>query len=192
MKIMKLFRNILIPIALLGSLLLQGCVEKEFGEITDLNLSRCLQPMNLSARVSASLGDVVTFSWDVTKDAEVYLLTVLKSDGSTFLSEEVAPGAVPFQKKLDADESYTFTVQARADGKGDSKLAEYGKTFKTFAVKDNLFLKVTASPWPGPRMWPITWMWTASNMRFPAPRSSRVPRPSRPMKRPQPRLPSKA
>lgn len=144
MKIMKLFRNILIPIALLGSLLLHGCVEKEFGEITDLNLSRCLQPMNLSARVSASLGDVVTFSWDVTKDAEVYLLTVLKSDGSTFLSEEVAPGAVPFQKKLDADESYTFTVQARADGKGDSKLAEYGKTFKTFAVKDNLFLKVTA------------------------------------------------
>lgn len=140
---MKLFRNIFIPIALLGSLLLSGCTEKEFSEITDLNLGRCLQPMNLNARVSASQGDVVTFSWDVTKDAETYLFTVLDSDGSSYLSEEVAPGTVPFQRKLEADKSFTFTVQARAEGKGDSKLAEYGKVFKTFATKSNLYLKVT-------------------------------------------------
>jgi len=139
---MKLFRNIFIPIALLGSLLLSGCTEKEFSEITDLNLGRCLQPMNLNARVSASQGDVVTFSWDVTKDAETYLFTVLDSDGSSYLSEEVAPGTVPFQRKLEADKSFTFTVQARAEGKGDSKLAEYGKVFKTFATKTNLYLKV--------------------------------------------------
>ena len=127
----------------LAAVILASCAAKEqFNPNEELNLSRCLQPMNLNARVSASLGDVVTFSWNVTKDAEVYVLTVLNADGSTFLSEEVAPSSVPVQKKLDADKTYSFTVQAKAAGKGESKLAEYGKTFKTFAVKDNLYMKV--------------------------------------------------
>ena len=126
----------------LAALVLGACAREEFNPNEDLNLSRCLQPMNLNARVSAALGDVVTFSWDVTKDAEVYILTVLGSDGSTFLSEEVVPGSVPYLKKLEADKTFTFQVQAKAAGKGDSKVADYGKTFKTFAVKDNLFLKL--------------------------------------------------
>ena len=131
-------------IVALAAIVLGACAREKFEPIEDLNLSRCLQPMNLNARVSASLGDVVTFSWDVTKDAEVYVLTVLNADGSTFLTEEVAPGSVPYQKKLDADKTYSFTVQAKAEHKGESKIAEYGKTFKTFAVKDNLYLKVSA------------------------------------------------
>lgn len=128
----------------LAAVVLGACAREEFVPQDELNLSRCLQPMNLNARVSAALGDVVTFSWDVTKDAEVYVLTVLNADGSTFLTEDVSPSAVPVQKKLVADQTFTFTVQARAEGKGESKLATYEKTFKTFAVKDNLFLKVTA------------------------------------------------
>lgn len=127
----------------LAAVILASCAAKEqFNPNEELNLSRCLQPMNLNARVSAALGDVVTFSWNVTKDAEVYVLTVLNADGSTFLREDVAPSSVPVQKKLDADKTYSFTVQAKAEGKGESKLAEYGKTFKTFAVKDNLYMKV--------------------------------------------------
>ena len=141
---MKAMNKIKYAILALAAVVLGACVQEEFKPNEELNLSRCLQPMNLNARVSAALGDVVTFSWDVTKDAEEYVLTVLNADGSTFLSETVSPSSVPFQKKLDADKTYTFTVQATASGKGESKLAEYGKTFKTFAVKDNLFLKVTA------------------------------------------------
>lgn len=121
-----------------------SCAREEFQPNENLNLSRCLQPMNLNARVSAALGDVVTFSWDVTKDAEVYVFTVLNADGTEFLKEEIAPSSVPYVKKLDADKTYTFTVMARAEGKDDSKLAEYDKKFKTFAVKDNLYMKVAS------------------------------------------------
>jgi len=140
---MKAMNKIKYAILALAAVILASCAAKEqFNPNEELNLSRCLQPMNLNARVSAALGDVVTFSWNVTKDAEVYVLTVLNADGSTFLREDVAPSSVPVQKKLDADKTYSFTVQAKAEGKGESKLAEYGKTFKTFAVKDNLYMKV--------------------------------------------------
>ena len=142
-RIMKAMNKIKYAIVALVAIVAASCEREPFNPNEELNLSRCLQPMNLNARVSAALGDVVTFSWDVTKDAEVYILTVLNIDGSTFLTEELAPSAIPCQKKLDADKTYTFNVQAKAEGKGESKVAEYGKTFKTFAVKDNLYLKVT-------------------------------------------------
>ncbi len=141
-RIMKAMNKIKYAIVALVAIVAASCEREPFNPNEELNLSRCLQPMNLNARVSAALGDVVTFSWDVTKDAEVYILTVQNSDGSTFLSEEVAPGSVPYQKKLEADKTFTFQVQARSATKDDSKIAEYGKTFKTFAVKDNLFLKL--------------------------------------------------
>ena len=140
---MKAMNKIKYAILALAVAILGSCMPEAFNPVEELDLARCLQPMNLNARVSASLGDVVTFSWDVTKDAEVYVLNVLNSDGSVFLTEEVAPNAVPVQKKLAADQSFSFTVQAKAVGKGDSKVAEYGKNFKTFAVKDNLYLKVS-------------------------------------------------
>ena len=122
-----------------------SCSTKEFDEITELNLSRCLAPMGLNARVSAALGDVVTFSWDVSKDAEKYNFVVYTDAAGTqvYLSETVLPSQVPYQKKLEADQTYWFSVQATASGKGDSKIAFLDKSFKTFAVKDNLFLKVS-------------------------------------------------
>lgn len=141
---MKAMNRIKYALVALAALVLGACAREEFNPNEEMNLSRCLQPMNLNARVSASLGDVVTFSWDVTKDAEVYVLNVLKADGSNFLTEEVAPSAVPVQKELDPDETYTFTVQAKAVNKADSKVSEYEKTFKTFFVGTNLYLKVTA------------------------------------------------
>ena len=129
----------------LGLLLLPGCSSKEFDEVTDVNLTRCLEPMNLGAKVSSTLGDVVTFSWDVTKDAESYLLTICNDADMTdvYLTESVSPSDVPLQKKLEADRTYYFSVQACSERKQDSKVALYGKAVKTFAVKDNLFLKLT-------------------------------------------------
>ena len=145
MKISKLFQYICIPMLSLGLLLLPGCSSKEFDEVTDLGLTRCLEPMNLGAKVSSTLGDVVTFSWDVTKDAQNYLLTICNDADMTdvYLTETVSPSDVPLQKKLEADRTFYFSVQAKADGKQDSKVALYGKSVKTFAVKDNLFLKLS-------------------------------------------------
>ena len=140
---MKAMNKIKYAALALVALVVGACTAEEFSPNETLVLKRCLQPMNLNARVSASLGDVVTFSWDVTKDAESYTLTVT-SNGEVYLSETVAPSAVPYQKKLDADKTYTFSVQATSGTKEDSKVAEYGKTFKTFAVKDNLYMKVAA------------------------------------------------
>ena len=128
----------------LAAIVLGSCAHEEFVPKEEMDLARCLKPMNLNARVSSTLGDVVTFSWDVTKDAESYTLTVTLADGTAFLTEELVPSAVPVQKKLDADKTYTFSVQAKAEGKVDSKVAQYDKTFKTFAVKDNLYMKVAA------------------------------------------------
>ena len=41
--------------ALLGLTALSGCVNKEWNEITEINLARCLVPGNLTARVDASM-----------------------------------------------------------------------------------------------------------------------------------------
>ena len=97
---------------------LSAC-DTPFDEITTLDLNRCLEPMNLDAKVNASLGDVVTFSWDVSKDADSYLFTVYTDAAMTqkYLTESVSPSNVPYQKKLDADRTYYFTVQGTAEHK---------------------------------------------------------------------------
>ncbi|MCR5710290.1 MAG: DUF5123 domain-containing protein [Bacteroidales bacterium] len=129
--------------AMVLALGLSAC-DTPFDEVTSLNLNRCLEPMNLAAKVSASQGDVVTFSWDVSKDADSYLFTVFTDPGmtQTYLTESVSPSNVPYIKKLDADRTYYFTVQASSVNKQPSKVAAYDKPIKTFAVKDNLFMKV--------------------------------------------------
>ena len=144
-RTMNAMNKIKYALIALATLAVAACSTKEFDEKTDLNLSRCLTPLDLNARVSAALGDVVTFSWAVSKDAEAYNLQVFTDAALTqsYLAETVLPSQVPYQKKLDADKTYWFTVQAVASGKADSKIAVYDKSFKTFAVKDNLFLKVT-------------------------------------------------
>lgn len=54
-RIMKAMKKIRYAILALAALLTVSCVNKEFDEITDLNLNRCLSPMDLNARVSATL-----------------------------------------------------------------------------------------------------------------------------------------
>ena len=100
--------------------------------------------MNLSAKISQ--GQNVTFSWDVSKDAESYLLEVYTDEQMSNLDfrEEVAPSNVPFTKYLDVDQSYWFRVQAQNSQKDASKWAVYSKVVKTYAVKSNLLMEVSA------------------------------------------------
>ena len=121
-----------------------SCAKAPFDEVTELNLARCLTPMNLEARVNANLGDVVTFSWDVAKDADVYLLNIYtdKAFSKLYTSQVLSPSEVPYTIKLDSDATYYFTVVAQKEGKADSKVAAYDSAIKTYAVKDNLFLKL--------------------------------------------------
>ena len=137
--------------ALLGLATLSGCVNKEWNEITELNLARCLVPGNLAARVDASTGDIVTFDWSLNKDAGGYELAVYTDEALTQLeySWPLEPGQVPYTTRLTADKEYWFTVQAyRVDADGvkvpgtESKVSLYDGSFKTYAVKDNLFLEV--------------------------------------------------
>ena len=137
--------------ALLGLTVFSGCVNKEWNEITELNLARCLVPGNLTARVDASLGDVVTFGWDVNKDAGGYELVVYTDEAMTQMENSWAlePGDVPFTTRLTADQKYWFTVQAyrvNADGTKvsgtESRLSVYDGSIKTYAVKDNLYLEI--------------------------------------------------
>ena len=143
---MKIMHKILAAAAAVLTLLsLSGCTNDIKEENTVLDLTRCLQPMNLNARVNSAYGNRVSFTWDVTKDAESYLLVVCSDKAMTqeVLSKSLAPGEVPFVVDLDPDQTYYFKVQAQASGKSDSKWAEFDKSVKTFAVKDNLFLTVT-------------------------------------------------
>ncbi len=137
---------------LLGASVLSGCAQKEWNEITELNLARCLTPGNLVARVDASLGDVVTFDWSLIKDAGGYELVVYTDEAMTQMENSWAlePGEVPFTTRLTADQKYWFTVQAyRVDDNGnkvsgtESRISVYDGSIKTYAVKDNLYLEVT-------------------------------------------------
>ena len=123
-----------------------SCVQKEFNEVTELNLARCLEPQNLSARVNSATGDQVTFSWDVNRDAESFNLLVYKNEEMTDVAFEgkIDADEVPYTLTFPADSKYWFKVCAQAEGREDSHWAVYDGSVKTFAVKDNLFPEVTA------------------------------------------------
>ena len=146
MKTNRLFSSI--ACAILSVFALVSCSQKEFDVVTEMDLARCLQPMNLNARVLSAYGDVVNFTWDVTKDADYYMLTIYTdSDYKTqyIPAEKVDPSNVPYQKKLEPDGTFYYTVQAFSDteGREPSKIARYGKKISTFAVAANLYLKVS-------------------------------------------------
>ncbi len=150
MKIRNLFKAALIAVLALGA---ASCAEKEFAEVTDLGLARCLQPQNLAKLVNSSVGDEVTFSWDVNKDADGYELILYTDEElkTKDLTLNVLPSEVPYTIRLVADQEYWFTVQAYRVGKDGlkddatlSNLAVYDGSFKTFAVKDNLFPEIVA------------------------------------------------
>ena len=142
MKYRNIFKFAVAAVLSIGTF---ACTQEKFEEISELDLARCLEPMNLEAKVNAALGDVVTFSWDVSKDAEVYLLSIYTDAAHTAASPNspftLEPSQVPYTLKLE-EGNYYFTVQACKEGKIDSKIADYGKTIKTYAVKNNLYLKL--------------------------------------------------
>lgn len=130
--------------ALLGLFAAVGCSEKEFEEVTEISLSRCLEPQNLSARVDVATGDNVTFGWNVNKDADSYNLVIYTDEEMTteYSSEIVDPAEVPYTIRLTADQKYWFKVQATSESREASVWAVYDGNVKTYAVKDNLFLEV--------------------------------------------------
>ena len=125
--------------------LFAGCSEKEFEEVTEISLARCLEPQNLSARVDVTTGDNVTFGWDVNKDADSYLLVIYTDEEMTteYSNEIVDPAEVPYTIRLTADQKYWFKVQAASESRESSVWAVYDGNVKTYAVKDNLYLEVT-------------------------------------------------
>ena len=104
---MKAMNKIKYAALALVALVVGACTAEEFSPNETLVLKRCLQPMNLNARVSASLGDVVTFSWDVTKDADSYALTIY-SDGDVYLTEPVAPLGRPLPEETGCRQNLHF------------------------------------------------------------------------------------
>ena len=151
MKHKNILKGFLTALAALA--VLAGCARKEWNEITELNLDRCLVPGNLTARVDPSLGDVVTFDWSLNKDADGYELVVYTDEALTRVANTWAltSGEVPFTTRLTADQKYWFTVQAyRVDANGErigstlSKVSYYDGSVKTYAVKDNLYLEIKA------------------------------------------------
>lgn len=142
-KILKLFALCAIISA---ALLSTSCVEQmRMDEITEMNLRRCLEPLNLTAKITD--GDKVTFSWDATKGADIYTIEIATDSGfkSIVKTNELTEADIPYTIKLEADASYFFRVQAKATkvSKDPSKWAIYSKEIKTYAVKSALFLKVS-------------------------------------------------
>ncbi|MBO6045303.1 MAG: fibronectin type III domain-containing protein, partial [Bacteroidales bacterium] len=140
------YKNILkSAVLVIASLALAACAENEFEEITDINLSRCLEPQNLSAKVDPATGDVVTFSWDVNKDADSYNLVVYSDEAMTKeeLNVTIPSTEVPYTVRLTADKKYYFKVQALSEKRSSSVWAVFDGSASTRAVKDNLFLEVT-------------------------------------------------
>ena len=144
MKYRNIVKSVFFAVLALSS---AGCVQKEFNEITEMQLKQCLEPQNLAARVNNATGDDVTFSWDVNKDAQYYNFVAYTDEAMTTVALEnatLAASDVPYTVKLPADQEYFFKVQAVAEGKESSKWAVYDGSVKTFAVKDNLFPVIVA------------------------------------------------
>ena len=119
----------------LSALVAVSCVNKEFEEITTMPLKRCLEPMNLSAKVYANSGVQTTFKWDVTSDAEQYILEVLTEEGQRVLYDTLAPGQVPFVTELEADGVYTFTVKGIS-----SKFKASLRSFARRSTSNSIFM----------------------------------------------------
>ena len=142
------------------TLMAVGCTQEQFQEITELSLKRCLEPQNLSIKVNPATGEDVTFSWDVNKDAEAFELVIVNDESKLATSEtgiEVLASEVPYTTHLAADQEYFFKVRAYKLEEEDaetgvrlpvessySNWAVFEGGTKTYAVKDNLFLEVSA------------------------------------------------
>ncbi len=113
--------------------------------IENVNLTRCLTPLNLSVKVVD--GDNVTFRWDGVKGADKYILMIYSDEKMTELvrKETVAAADTPVTVKLTADSEYWFKVMAldSSNKLEASKWAVYGKSVKTYAVKPTVYPEIT-------------------------------------------------
>ena len=141
MKYNNIIKSVLFAVLSVG--VAAGCAREAFDEVTEMDLARCLEPQNLNVRVSPVTGDDVTFLWDVNKDADSYNLVVYSDEAMTkeVLNTIIPTAEVPYTVKMKADQKYWFKVQALSDKRDGSHWATFGDSFKTYAVKDNLYLE---------------------------------------------------
>ena len=125
-------------LALCAAFALTGCRQEAFDEMTELPLTRCLVPMELSASVAD--GDQVTFSWKVTKDAQRYQLELSEDAAFTAPEAIVVPSAeVPKTIQLTVDKTYFWRVKALNDNFEPSKWAlPATASFDTYPVRKSL------------------------------------------------------
>ena len=142
MKLNHIFTTAILAALAIGSV---SC-NREFEEITDMNLSRCLVPTDLAVKVSMENGVDVTFDWNVGKDAESYNLVVYSDENMTeeILNENIPASEIPYVKTMTADQECWFKVRAISSKRDASSWAVFDGSFKTYAVKDNLFPAITA------------------------------------------------
>lgn len=150
---MKKIKNILTAAILTAGGLIAGCTSVA-DELTELSLTRCLEPLNLEYTISN--GDSVIFNWDLVSGSDQFALQIAENDG-TFETEDgkltsavikdliVTADKVPYGIKLTADQKYFFRVQAQtsANDKEPSKWAVSADTISTYAVRSSLFPEVT-------------------------------------------------
>lgn len=150
---MKKIKHILIAAILTAGGFLAGCTSIA-DELTELSLTRCLEPLNLEYTISD--GDSVVFNWDLVTGSDQFALQIAENSG-TFETEDgkltssvihdlvIKADQVPFGIKLTADQEYYFRVQAQtsANDKEPSKWAVYADPIATYAVRSSLFPEVT-------------------------------------------------
>ena len=150
---MKKIKNILTAAILTAGGFLAGCTSVA-DELTELSLTRCLEPLNLEYTISN--GDSVIFNWDLVSGSDQFALQIAENDG-TFETEDgkltsavikdliVTADKVPYGIKLTADQKYFFRVQAQTstNDKEPSKWAVSADTISTYAVRSSLFPEVT-------------------------------------------------
>lgn len=141
----KLFKNIIIAAILVMGGLYVSCTSVT-DELTELSLTRCLEPLNLEHTISN--GDSVIFGWDLVTGADHFALQVAIGqkdfENNLYKDLTVSADSVPYGIKLIPDTTFFFRVQAQADnGKEPSKWAEYIDAIATYAVRSNLNLQVT-------------------------------------------------
>ena len=114
-------------------------------EITELSLTRCLEPLNLDYTISN--GDSVIFSWDLVTGSDKFALQIAK-DSCAFTNAEgklyanvvkdlsVTADQVPYGVQLDPDQTYYFRVQAQVsdNSKEFSKWSVFVDSIATYAV----------------------------------------------------------
>lgn len=112
----------------------------------ELNLTRCLVPTELSAKISN--GQDVQFNWTKSKGATLFVLELYNDENMTDLFESfnITLDELPYSLTLEADKTFYGRVKA-VDETGvlqDSKWAEFEKAIQTTAVKPNMFLEFVA------------------------------------------------